>query len=74
LTTPEVSSGEEGIRTLPETPARTALSIDCGAESGAPDTQKRPIDHILAKIIDAWPTLPEPIRTAILALVGTAAK
>jgi hypothetical protein len=27
------------------------------------------IDPILARIIDAWPELPEPIRKAMLALV-----
>jgi hypothetical protein len=34
--------------------------------------QETPIDPDLAAILDAWPTLPEPIRRAMLALVGTA--
>ena len=29
-------------------------------------------DPELARIVDAWPTLPEPIRRAIAALVGAA--
>jgi hypothetical protein len=28
-----------------------------------------PIDPRLARILDAWPTLPEPIRRAMLALI-----
>jgi hypothetical protein len=32
------------------------------------------IDPALARIIDAWPELPEPIRRAMLALVALAAK
>jgi hypothetical protein len=42
---------------------------------GAPDvctpvcTEPRPIDLDLARIMDAWPLLPAPIRLAILALV-----
>jgi hypothetical protein len=31
-----------------------------------------PIDADLAQILDAWPHLPEPIRRAMLALIGTA--
>jgi hypothetical protein len=31
-----------------------------------------PIDPNLARVIDAWPTLPEPIRRAILALMEAA--
>jgi len=53
---------------------KMAVSAIGGAKSGALDTQKLPSDPNLARIIDAWPALPEPIRTAILALVGTAAK
>ena len=53
---------------------KMAVSAISGAKFGALNTQKLPSDHILARIIDAWPTLPEPIRMAILALVGTAAK
>jgi hypothetical protein len=30
--------------------------------------RESPIDPLLARIIDAWPALPEPIRRAMLAL------
>jgi len=36
-----------------------------GAESGAP-----PTDPALASVIEAWPTLTEPIRDAVLTLVS----
>jgi hypothetical protein len=45
------------------------LSVEGGAESGALDRQARSIDPALLALIDAWPTLPLPIRAAILALV-----
>jgi hypothetical protein len=35
-------------------------------------TPARPTDPDLARILKAWPTLPEHIRRAILALLGTA--
>ena len=31
----------------------------------------RPVDPDLRRVVDAWPTLPEPIRRAMLALVGS---
>jgi hypothetical protein len=31
-----------------------------------------PLDPDLARVVDAWPHLPEPIRRAMLALIGTA--
>ena len=38
------------------------------AESGAPSTTT-PIDPKLAAVVAAWPTLPEAIRRAVLALI-----
>lgn len=43
-----------------------------GAESGAVDTEKAPIDPDLARLIDAWPALPKAIRAGVVALVNTA--
>jgi hypothetical protein len=40
-----------------------------GAKSGAVAPELAPD---LAAVVDAWPTLPEPIRRAILALVRAA--
>jgi hypothetical protein len=39
-----------------------------------PLAQDSQIDPDLARLIDAWPTLPEAIRTGILAMVTAAAK
>jgi hypothetical protein len=39
-----------------------------GAESGAVDARNAPIDAELARLIDAWPKLPEATREDILAL------
>jgi hypothetical protein len=43
-----------------------------GAKSGADSTAPSPADPDLARIVAAWPALPEPIRRAILALIETA--
>jgi hypothetical protein len=40
-----------------------------GAESGAVRSQNGLIDADLAVVVDAWPTLPEAIKTGILAMV-----
>ena len=40
-----------------------------GAESGADPAKTDLIEPDLAKVIEAWPDLPEAITTAILALV-----
>jgi hypothetical protein len=43
------------------------------AESGAVPTSFAPADPDLNRLVDAWPTLPAPVRAAILELVeGTA--
>ena len=53
-----------------EKPAKTILFSEGGAESGALAT----VDPALATLIDAWPELPEAIRTGILAMVKAAAR
>ena len=44
------------------------LVLGGDAESGAPATST-PIDPQLAAVVAAWPTLPEAIRRAVLALI-----
>jgi hypothetical protein len=43
-----------------------------GAKSGALAPEKPAINPILAALLDAWPTLPEPLRAGILAMVRPA--
>jgi len=40
-----------------------------GAESGAVDAQSGAVDADLARIIDAWSTLPADVKTAVVRLV-----
>jgi hypothetical protein len=49
------------------------LSEDSSGKQGLStpvDTGIDTVDPNLVKVIDAWPTLPEPIRRAMLALIG----
>ena len=81
-----VSSGEAGIRTLDaiadmpvfkfgaDSPhASTPQSVTSSGlrvlPSSLPDSLE--IDPDLARLIRAWPTLAEPLRLAVLALIGT---
>ncbi len=34
--------------------------------------ENEPIEPDLAKLVEAWPTLPAPIRAAMLAMLGSA--
>jgi hypothetical protein len=43
-----------------------------GAESSALGAQNGLFDHELAAVVDAWPTLPEPIKAGILAMIRAA--
>ncbi|HUT57138.1 MAG TPA: hypothetical protein VNA25_04610 [Phycisphaerae bacterium] len=43
-----------------------------GAESGADSAETAPVHPDLAKVIEAWPTLPEAVRAGILAMVEAA--
>jgi hypothetical protein len=49
-----------------------APAIAGGAKSGALADRFTCQDPDLQRLIDAWPTLPEPIRRAMLALIGMA--
>ncbi len=40
-----------------------------GAESGAVVGRTAPSDPDLAKVIEVWPTLPDPIKRAIMAMI-----
>lgn len=58
-----------------KSPVKTHISETGGANSGARSAptgpESTPVDPDLQRLVNAWPTLPEPIRAAVLALVGT---
>jgi hypothetical protein len=62
--------GIEPTQGLPEDSADIAAG---GAKSGALALEKSTIDPALVAIFDAWPTLTEPIKAAIRAIVGSVA-
>jgi hypothetical protein len=45
-----------------------------GTESGTVDAPKTPSDPDLAFILDRWPSLPEHVKAAVMALIRTAQK
>ncbi len=51
------------------TPQKTPIPETRGTESGTPNGENTSSDPDLALIQDRWPTLPEHIKAAILALV-----
>jgi hypothetical protein len=62
--------GIEPAAIFPENPV---VLVRGGAESGAPDLNEPAPDPELESVIDAWPTLPEPIKAAVKALVWSVA-
>ena len=58
-----------GIDPPHDSAGNTAIPDRGGAESGAPALQIA--DGDLARVVEAWPTLPAHIRAAVLALVET---
>jgi len=68
----EMESGGGGIRTPCESSEETALSPQSGAKSGALAAGLVSLDPDLAHVLDAWAKLPTHIKSAILALIGTA--
>jgi hypothetical protein len=53
-------------------PLQGNTSSNHASQLSAPLAQPGPADAELARILDAWPTLPAHIRAAVLALVDTA--
>lgn len=62
--------GDTGLERPPLAPPKTTISTNERAPSGAVDSENAPKDLDLAFIEDRWPSLPEHIRQAVLALVG----
>lgn len=62
-------NGEDRIRTCAANAGNSAGWPESGAESGALCAQNDPFDPQLAAVVEAWPTLPEPIKAGVLAMI-----
>jgi len=58
-----------GIETPAKNEGKTGVSDQSGAECGALDARKADFPPGLAAVVEAWPTLPQAIRTGILAMI-----
>lgn len=63
---------EEGLEPTSHSTGNTIDPPQGGAKSGALGAQNGPLDPDLAAIVKAWPTLPEPIKAGIVAMIGAA--
>lgn len=63
------SGGCSGAEHPEKVPGKPHIRPTGGAESGA--LAALALDPELARVVAAWPTLPEPIRRAVLALVSS---
>ena len=64
--------GDAGLEHPPLEQSKTAMSMDSGAKSGAPNALNTPQankDSGLALVVKRWSGLPEHIKAAIKALI-----
>lgn len=61
-----------GIEPAPKSSGNSGGRDQSGAECGALGAREAPADPDLAAVVDAWPTLPAAIKSAILAMIGAA--
>lgn len=62
------SVGDTGLETTAKSAGKIAGASDSLADSYADSGVSCPLDPDLATVVDAWPTLSEPIKAAILAI------
>ncbi len=73
-------TGDLSFTKAPDDSASGEESYTCGGDSAdtssSPGSRggNRPLNDDLCRLIDAWPTLPEPMRAGILVMVEAAAK
>jgi hypothetical protein len=62
----------------PETPEKTAVCEACAARGAAVDAENAALTAIadphLAAIVRAWPTLPDALKSGIVAMIQAASK
>jgi len=61
-----------GLEPRQEIPEKPTVSEAGGAESGAQRAPTGQFEPDLQQLIDVWPTLPDALKTGILAMVTTA--
>jgi hypothetical protein len=61
--------GDEGLELPPQTSGKTALSQTGDTESGTLAAQLAQYDADLQVVIDAWPSMSESTKQAILELI-----
>ena len=71
-TVQNVRSEEEGFEPPQDSPEKTTVSEQGGAQSGAHAAPTAVSDSDLGALISAWPELPEAVRAGIVAMVKAA--
>jgi hypothetical protein len=61
-----------GIEHSPKSPGNQSVCDQSGAQSDALGTQVAEVDLRLAAVVAAWPSLSEPTKTGILAMIYVA--
>ncbi|MBU0641123.1 MAG: hypothetical protein KKB50_19870 [Planctomycetes bacterium] len=61
--------GGTGLEQGAKTPDETAISTEGAAKSGASDGKSAAFGPDLRSTVEAWPTLPDALKTGILAMV-----
>jgi len=68
-----IRTGDGGFAIRPQTPentGKTGISEHAGADAGALETKTAQFDADLQALIDAWPDLPEAVRSTVLTVVA----
>ena len=63
-----------GVEHLQQSPGKGGFPEVGGAECGAQRAPEGQFEPDLQRLIDAWPTLPDPRRAGIVAMVDAATK
>ncbi len=71
---PIAKTEREGFEPPQDSPEKTTVSEQGGAESGAHTAPTAVSDPDLVAVISAWPKLPEAVRAGIVAMVKASSK